>query len=94
MATKKQLAAGAAGVGAVVGAGIGEKLVPVTYKTTPDMSWHINNLDGTVGHLPATVEALNVSGHHTAMAIGAGIGAIVGGVAMHRALGGQFRGKK
>lgn len=94
MATKKQLTAGAVGAGAIVGAGIGDKLSPVTYKVTPDMSWHINNLDGTTGHLPAAVEALNVTGHHTAMAIGAGLGAIVGGVAMHRALGGQFRGKK
>jgi hypothetical protein len=91
MATKKQIVAGASGIGALVGAGIGEKLSPITYKTTPDMSWGIRMNDGTVGHLPATVEALNVTGHHTAMAIGAGLGAIVGGIAIHRALGRQFR---
>ena len=88
---KKQIVASATGAGALIGAGIGDKVSPVTYKTTPDMSWGIQNLDGTVGHLPATVEALNVTGHHTAMAIGAGLGAIVGGIAMHRALGKQFR---
>jgi hypothetical protein len=93
MATKKQLVAGASGVGAIIGAGIGDKVSPVTYQTTPDMSWGIHNLDGTVSHLPATVQALNETGNHTAMAIGAGIGAIAGGVALHRALGRQFRGR-
>lgn len=91
MATKKQAVAGAAAAGALIGAGIGEKLSPITYKGTPDMDWHINNLDGTVSNTMKTVEALNVTGHHTAMAIGAGLGAIVGGVALHRALGQQFR---
>lgn len=94
MATKKQIVAGAAGAGAIVGASVGDAVSPVTYETTPDMEWGIHNLDGTVSHLPATVEALNVSGHHTAMAIGAGLGAIIGGVAVHHALGRQFRGRK
>ena len=91
MATKKQLVAGASGIGALVGAGIGDKLSPVTFKSVPDMSWHINNIDGTTSNMMKAVEALNVTGNHTAMAIGAGIGAIVGGVAIHRALGRQFR---
>lgn len=91
MATKKNLVAGASGLGALIGAGIGDKISPVVYKSTPDMSWGIHNIDGTVGHLPATVEVLNQTGNHTAMAIGAGLGAIAGGVALHRALGRQFK---
>lgn len=91
---KKQAVAVASGVGALIGTGIGDKLNPIVYKSTPDMSWHINNLDGTTSNTMQSVQALNETGNHTAMAIGAGIGAIVGGVAMHRALGKQFRGRK
>lgn len=91
MANKKAIVAGASGLGAIVGAGIGDKISPVKYVGTPDMSWHINNIDGTASNTMQSVEALNQTGNHTAMAIGAGIGAIVGGVALHRALGRQFR---
>jgi ABC-type proline/glycine betaine transport system permease subunit len=91
MANKKALTAGAAGLGAMVGAGIGEKTNPLQYVGTPDMSSHINNLDGTASHTMQAMEVLNQTGNHTAMAIGAGLGAIAGGVALHHALGRQFR---
>lgn len=94
MANKKQIVAAASGVGAIIGAGVGDKLSPITYTGTPDMSWHINNLDGTMSNTLKSVQALNETGNHTAMAIGAGIGALGAGILMHRALGGQFRGKK
>jgi len=92
---KKGIIASVAGAGALIGAGIGEKAVPVEYKLTPDTSWHINNLDGTTSFTNAAVEALNTSGHNTAMAIGAGIGAITAGVGAYkylknRNLGRQF----
>jgi hypothetical protein len=51
MANKKTLTAGAAGLGAMVGAGIGEKTNPLQYVGTPDMSSHINNLDGTASQI-------------------------------------------
>lgn len=88
--SKGRIAAGAA-AGAVLGASIGDKLSPIKYVGTPDTSWHINNIDGTVSNTMSAVHALNESGHAGAMAVGAGIGAIVGGIAMHRALGKQFR---
>ena len=92
---KKRITAAAAGLGAIVGAGIGEKVAPVTYSGTPDMSWHINNNDGTIANTMSAVHALGVSGHNTAMAVGAGLGAIAAGVAAHkylknRNLGRQF----
>jgi membrane peptidoglycan carboxypeptidase len=82
----KKIIAGAAAAGAAIGAGIGDKLSPVKYVGTPDMSWHINNNDGTVANTLSAVHALNESGNHTAMAVGAGLGAIAAGVAVHKAL--------
>lgn len=90
MNKKGWIANGAVG-GAIVGASIGDKLSPVKYVGIPDTSWHMSNADGTVSHTMAAVQVLNESGHNTAMAIGAGLGAIVGGIAVHRALGRQFR---
>jgi len=89
----KKAVAAATAAGTLIGAGIGDKLNPIVYKGTPDTSWHMENLDGTVSHTMQSVEALNQTGNHTAMAIGAGLGALVGGIAMHRALGKQFRGR-
>jgi hypothetical protein len=91
----KKIVAGAAAAGAAIGAGIGEKLNPVKYAGTPDLSWHINNNDGTIANTMSAVHALNETGHNTAMAVGAGLGAIAAGVAVHkylknRNLGRQF----
>lgn len=90
----KKITAAATGVGALIGAGIGDKISPIVYKGTPDMSWHINNIDGTASNTMKTVQALNETGNHTAMAIGAGIGAIGVGIAAHRLLSRQFDGRK
>lgn len=83
MAKRAKIAGGSV-AGAVVGAGIGEKLVPVKYATTPDTSWSMSNADGTASHVNSAVEALNASGHYGAMAVGAGLGLLAGGIVTHR----------
>lgn len=84
-AARQAAVAGGTG-GALLGAGVGEKLVPLKFKLTPDYSWHMTTNYGDPNHYSVTAEALNSTQHNAAMAIGAGIGAVVGGVALYRHL--------